>query len=738
MTVTAGSVTGGNATAGNATAERPDAGRDGRTLRQRMEESERLVAESGVYEHVLSVKEADPVTFEVLFTRLLQTLTNAREVALSISASPSTREQGEIIFGLYTPEGDAVCLSTGLMIHVHTMSRAIKWMIANDYESKVGFREGDYFFNNDSFIGGGHPSDQMLITPFYVDGVLEGWIGGLTHVTETGAVEPGAMGSSFTSRFAEGLILPCMRVAVNDELLHDFDVLVDRGVRSSISWLADNRAKLTGNLIIRQKVKEVISEVGIATYQKVCREYIEDTLRATREKVRRSLHPGRYREVAWRGVTFTDQEKLMHSPCELVVSRDGGLHLSFEGLPSAQRQPFQATLPLFEGMLFNGLIQNVFYDLRYNDGTFLAIDLYVPLGSVCNPDNIQLPTTLWGPAYGGMQACAQAVSRAYYAAGYREEVHASGPLTSGNLVGGKDQSGRNFGSQCFEFASSGMYATSFMDGLDSAFSDFNAEGDMGDAEVWEQQMPQLWLAREIRKDGGGFGKFRGGNGIHSLYLIPESIEMEIGSFGSPPIFSTAGLMGGYPAAALRVWIGSGTDVKAQIEAGAQLPNTEGADRAIPQFVEEVEADWRCVLGQNVPTAALEPFSLFSVVSGDGGGYGDPLLRSPADVLRDYSNGLSGTRVAADVYGVVVTEDEDGNIGYDKEATEALRQKHRKERLERAIPAAEYKRRERERLVSGDIPVPAKAMYRDVMEVSPAWAKEFRTFWDLPDDFVVSQ
>ena len=122
---------------------RPDAGRDGKTLRQRMEESERLVAESGVYEHVLSVKEADPVTFEVLFTRLLQTLTNAREVALSISASPSTREQGEIIFGLYTPEGDAVCLSTGLMIHVHTMSRAIKWMIANDYESKVGFREGE-------------------------------------------------------------------------------------------------------------------------------------------------------------------------------------------------------------------------------------------------------------------------------------------------------------------------------------------------------------------------------------------------------------------------------------------------------------------------------------------------------------------------------------------------------------------------------------------------------------------
>lgn len=708
------------------------------SLKERLVQSEERFRQTGVYENELSVKETDPVSFEVLFTRLLQTLTNAREVALSISASPSTREQGEIIFGLFTAEGDAVCLSTGLMIHVHTMSRAIKWMIKNDYETKVGFHEGDFFFNNDSFIGGGHPSDQMLMTPFFVDGELEGWIGGLTHVTETGAVEPGAMGSSFTSRFAEGLILPCMRVAANDQLFYDFDVLVDRGVRSSISWLADNRAKLTGNLIIREKVKDLLSEVGLEMYRKVCREYIEDTRRATHEKVRRSLFPGRYREVAWRGVTIKNLERLMHSPCELVVSREGRLSLSFEGLPSAQRQPFQATLPLFEGMLFNGLIQNVFYDLRYNDGTFLAIDLHVPLGSACNPDNIQLPTTLWGPAYGGMQACAQAVSRAYFAKGYREEVHASGPLTSGNLAGGKDQYGRHFGSQCFEFASSGMYATSFMDGLDTAFSDFNAEGDMGDAEIWEQQMPQVWLAREIRKDGGGFGKFRGGNGIHSLYLIPQGVEMEIGAFGSPPIFSTAGLMGGYPAAALRVWIGRGSDVKSQIDSGARLPNTEGFDRSVPDFVEQVSADWTCVLGQNVPTSSLEPYSLFSVVSGDGGGYGDPLLRAPQDVLRDVENGLSGVRVAADVYGVVVTKSEHDEIGFDAQATELLRAQHRRERLARGVPADDYKRLQRERVVDGDIPAPARAMYRDVMAISPAWAKEFRSFWDLPEGFEVAE
>jgi N-methylhydantoinase B/oxoprolinase/acetone carboxylase alpha subunit len=706
------------------------------SMKENLRAHEARVASNGRYLDELINKAADPIGFEVFFTRLIQTVTNAREIALSISASPSTREQGEIIFGLYTPEGDAIALSTGLMIHVHTISRAIKWMIENDYEDTVLIREGDYFFNNDSFIGGGHPSDQMLITPLFVDGKLEGWVGGLTHVTETGAVEPGAMGSSFTSRFAEGLIMPCTKVGENDELRRDLDILVDRGVRSSTSWLADNRAKLVGDMLIRDTIKRLIEEVGLQYYREVSAEYIEDTLRATREKVRRFLQPGRYREIGWRGVTIPGMESLMHSPCELVVHADGRLSLDYDGLPSARKQPFQATLPLFEGMLFNGLIQNIFYDLKYNDGTFLAVELNVPLGTACNPDNIQLPTTLWGPAYAGMQAAAQSVARAYYARGYREEVHASGPLTSGNLAGGLDQYGRNFGSQCFEFASSGMYATAFMDGLDTAFSDFNAEGDMGDAEVWEQQMPQTWLAREIRKDGGGFGRFRGGNGIHSLYLLGKGSQIEMGSFGSAPIFSTAGLMGGYPAAPLRVWVGRHTKVDELIEAGEQLPNSEGDDPSNPDFVRMLGGEWEYVPGQNYAARALPENSVFSVVSGDGGGFGDPLLRDPEGIIRDLDNGVTTLRTCEQVYGVAVLRQDNGTFIVDHEETKKLRAAIRAQRFARAIPAQEYKEKVRERIVSGDLPIPAKALYADVLKISAKWRREFTTFWDLPEDFEV--
>jgi len=39
-------------------------------------------------------------------------------------------------------------------------------------------------------------------------------------------------------------------------------------------------------------------------------------------------------------------------------------------------------------------------------------------------------------------------------------------------------------------------------------------------------------------------------------------------------------------------------------------------------------------------------------------------------------------------------------------------------------------------VTGDIPAPTAALYRDVLSFSAKWAEEFRSFWSLPDDYEV--
>src|SRR5271167_603287 len=119
----------------------------GLSVKQMLTESERLLGETDHYYGIdtLTLKEEDPIRYEKIFSRLRGGLVNARETALNISASPIVREIGELCFALYTPEGDSITLSTGIMVHVHTMSDAIKWMIRHDYEVNPGLAPGDIF-----------------------------------------------------------------------------------------------------------------------------------------------------------------------------------------------------------------------------------------------------------------------------------------------------------------------------------------------------------------------------------------------------------------------------------------------------------------------------------------------------------------------------------------------------------------------------------------------------------------
>src|SRR5215210_8790395 len=154
----------------------------GKRLDEMLAESERLFAETGSYYGLsggLELKDSEPIEYEKLFSRLRGGLVSARETALNISASPIVRELGELCFALYTPEGDSIALSTGIIAHVHTMSDAIKHMVRNGWEDNPGVSPGDIFCNNDSMIGDVHNADVQTIVPVFWEGELVAWVAGV-------------------------------------------------------------------------------------------------------------------------------------------------------------------------------------------------------------------------------------------------------------------------------------------------------------------------------------------------------------------------------------------------------------------------------------------------------------------------------------------------------------------------------------------------------------------------------
>ena len=83
------------------------------------------------------------------------------------------------------------------------------------------------------------------------------------------------------------------------------------------------------------------------------------------------------------------------------------------------------------------------------------------------------------------------------------------------------------------------------------------------------------------------------------------------------------------------------------------------------------------------------------------------------------------RFAESLYGVV---------SGDPEATACRRAAMREERAGRAVPVREWMAAERRRVLDGDLIEPVKRMYAESLRLGDRWAREFREFWDLPEDF----
>ena len=702
-----------------------------KTLKSLLKDKETVLEKEGYYVKELFLKREDPIKFELLHTKIVQSVINAREVAFEISASPVVREIGECIFGLYTADGDAVTLSIGVLIHVHTIGRMIKWMIQNDYEETVKINEGDYFFNNDPYIGGAHAPDQMVVTPIVYNNEIVAWAGGLTHVPETGAVEPGGLPASATSRFQEGLFMPCTKIAENDEIKKDLEILVERSVRTPEWWLLDNRAKIAGIRKIRQDALDLINEYGIEHFKRALEEFIEDTRRASYDKVKKAFYPGRYRAVEFMGA---GKRLMIHVPLEMKVSKDGGMEYDLDGLSSAGEHPHNMTLPCVEGFINCVMIQHLFYDTRYNAGSFFSIKrLNIPPGTVCNPPNIFYSTAILGTGLSVANAWNNCASRAYYTMGYREQIVAPNAQTSGLYCGGIDQYNRNFGAFNMEMSCCGLGACGVMDGIDTAYATWNPEGDMGDAEIWEQILPLVWLGRYIHPDSGGYGKFRGGNEIESLYFVENTDKLEVGSFGGKlPFYTSQGIMGGYPGSKYYRCVAQDTNLKELIDNKKTLPHREGDDPSNPEIVRFVESKKVNIGSVGMYRARpLKRYDIYYQNNGTCAGFGDPIERDPKRAQNDYKNGLTTNKTLREVYCVVLDND---LMEIDYKATKKLREERKKERKLKGIPASEYKKNIREKILRGDIPDKPKTMFNDILSISDKFLHEFKEFWNLPEDF----
>jgi len=707
-----------------------------RTLLARLEESERLFNQTGHYQGLQTLEnlEADPLKFESFHSRLLSTIISTRETMKYIAASPAVRDFEEFVIGLYTPEGDAVALSTGIMVHVHTLSEFIKFIIKNGYENNPGIRPGDIFENNEVWAGGVHTPDVMTLIPVFHDDELIAWVGAVSHELEAGTYEGPGMSVLTPDRYGEGLHISAEKVGENDEFRNDYLVRLRMGLRNANWWILDDKAKLSGCVMVREALRDIVDTFGLDYYKAATKELIEEGRREFLKRVRTTLVPGTYR-----GFTMP-VHKRSHVPFvhplakndfidfvreEMTITAEGQIELDYEGSTGWSFHPFNCAPGPMNGGFWITLTQLLNYDGRVNDGAYLAVRQFLPQGSIVNASYSGVATSLaWWTLIPIFANVWRLLGIASYARGFTEEILMSTPTCMVGVTG-FDQFGGPTGYNNFEMAGESFGARGVADGLDCGSPIWNSEGIQGDAEVWELTGPNAYLGRSFIADHHGYGRYRGGSAWESLWMVRNSQLVNVTISGSGCMNGGVfhkGLFGGYPPPGWKCLWAAGTNIAEFIERGDKLPSSLAEAARLLEEGTLTATDW--YYGpDNQWSPNLVDGDLFGVEYYGGVGYGDPLERDTAMIEKDLSNGLMTVDGASAVYG----------YRSDPAATDVERDRVRQARLTRAIPAQEWWAQEKSRAAAGTVSPMVAHMYARSAKLSAALVEQYKEFWQL-DEF----
>jgi N-methylhydantoinase B len=628
-----------------------------------------------------------------------------------------------------------VALSTGIIVHVHTMSDAIKYMIRNGYEDNPGIAPGDIFTNNDAMIGDVHNADVQTIVPIFWEGELVGWAAGVTHEIDIGAKTPGSVPVGPISRYEDGIDLPAKKVGENDELFRDHVLAGLKGTRTPMYWTLDERTRIAGCHMVREAVERVILEEGIDTYKRFIREVIEEGRRSFQSRVREMLIPGRYRAPAFTENPMANEEQLpsyarvdtmMHAPIELRVTREAQIELDYEGSSSWGFHSSNCTPSAMQGAVWVQLTQTLIPNDKVNDGAYLGLRTNFPPGTWTNHSNPQASTGIaWAFLIPSFTGFVKSISRGLQARGYIEEVLAPYALTSNAFQGGGiDQYGKQSATTNFGLSCVGGGGKMLLDGLDYAAAMWNPEGDMGDMEMWELIEPFLYIGQRVKPNTAGPGRHRGGSGYEALRLAWKTPFYEMQNIGNARMFIQAGLWGGYPGATGYRHNVRGTNFFDVVERREPYPTHE-PDPADSALARTIQGERQFDLDATTLPQVMSQGDLYLCMFRGAAGVGDPLERPYESVVADVEGEFLLPRYAASVYGVIPD---------DPEATESRRAEIREERGRSAVPVREWMKDERRRILDGEMIEPVKRMYAESIRLSERWAAEFREFWDLPKDF----
>ena len=569
----------------------------------------------------------DPIAFE-LFKNAVFSI--ADEMALTIyrtAYSGILRDSMDFSTAFTDADGKVVAQGLTLPAHLGSIPTAMDVVVerfADDIHPE------DVFILNDPFDGGMHLPDIFVFKPLFVDGERLAFAATICHHTDVGGRVAGSNASDSTEIYQEGLRIPPLKLFDAGKRNDTLYALIEKNVRLPVKVFGDLRAQLAACHIAERKFLGLIGRHGRDGVLLYMRETIDYAERLTRAAVR-DLPDGTFSFEDWIDDDGVERDK----PIRLFVTidkRGDAMTVDWTGSSPQVKGAINATYSFTKAASYTAIHSILPGDIPNNEGVHRVIEVKAPPGTVTNG---VLPAACAARSLTGFRmvdcafgALAKMVPDRIFAA--------SEGGNSGVCIGGYDAGRKPF--IFLDFPCGTWGGRPWADGLDGNANMF-ANMASQPVEVAEAENPVKILSYEFVPDRAGPGKFRGGSPYRRDYRFLED-EGVLQVRSDRRRFRPYGLSGGRPGRPSQSFLN---------------PDTE--NRELPSKL----------------TMTIRRGDVFRHELAGGGGWGDPLERDPARVLRDVRNGLVSDAGARDDYGVVV---DTANRTVDLAATEALRRQMR--------------------------------------------------------------
>jgi N-methylhydantoinase B len=617
----------------------------------------------------------DPVTFEVIWHRILQTTEEMGIKYMRTSGSPVLVGAYDASTGIALPNGELVAMGPYITTQAHVLNLIIN-AVLKSRSSAPGIRHGDMYICNDPYLGATHQPDVATVAPAFHGGELRAWVGSSGHWLDIGGPEPGGFNMNAHSVFDEGLRLPPTRLVEEGQVRPDLLELIMAQVRDPLVEL-DLRGQVVSNEVGIQRMAEMFEQFGADTVQLVMEGMLDHVEKKIRTRLR-ALPNG-----VWREVQYLDHDghetNVRQIVCTLTKQGDRltvdftGSAAQVEGFANCARGGLRAAV-LSAACILLG------YDLPWNDGVSRCIDIVAPSRTIVTaeyPTPVSMSTI--SAIIVTLNLVFAALSQMLLSSPeHHEEAMATwcGTSLGISMLSTTPDGQLSVAPEASHFAA-GCGARSYADGVDTGGIIINTTANIPSIEATEAEYPLLYLFRRQLVDSGGPGHWRGGMSA-GVALVPHGtdgpLQTSFSGVGAetPNAF---GIGGGLPGAAARFLRFPTADIPGLLQEGSPLPADLTDIRGVAQIA-SINTSRISFTHQTVEYHNWQ----------GGGGFGDPLLRDPQRVRADVTDRRVTRTAARQIYGVVLKGDDLTSLQVDDEQTSQTRTAIRAERIRRGIPA----------------------------------------------------